>query len=86
MEITHETPNIKELEKKMGYDAIEWFIEALALDVEMIDDMAYHKPWQKLDIPEEVKLRFEMARIPMSDHLKNKEFLEEHKKTQNLLG
>ena len=86
METTHETPNITELEKKLGWDAIEMFIEAFALDVELVDDMALLKPWEDLDIPEDARNEFEMAKIPMKDHIKAHEALEEQKKKQNVLG
>jgi hypothetical protein len=86
MEVTHETPNIRQLEKELGYDAIEMFIEAFALDVELVEDMAHFKPWEDLDIPEHAKRRFEMSKIPLADHMKNRELLEEKKKAQTLLG
>ena len=77
MEVTHDTPNIKELETLLGEDSIEYFISKLAMDVELIDDMAQMKPWESPEISEMDKVRFQMAQIPYEEHLKNGKLLQE---------
>ena len=86
MELTHSFPNIKELEERLGYDSIEMFIENFAVEIELVDDMAEMKPWEKLDISEREKFSFEMAQVPVKDHIKNYEYLEQQKQKQSLLG
>lgn len=85
MEITHTFKNIKELEKKLGYDSIEMFIESFSVEMELIDDMAYMKPWDQPDIPQEELERFELARIPFNELNKSEKELSE-KSSQTLLG
>ena len=84
MEITHEIDNVKELERALGFDSIEMFIESFSVDLELIDDMMHMKPWEKLDIPEIERIRFEMAQIPANELRKGKQALDEEKKV--LLG
>lgn len=67
MEVTHTYKNVKELESKLGYDSIEMFIENFSVELELMDDMAEMKPWEELDIPEEDRVRFELARIPFKE-------------------
>lgn len=86
MELTHAFPNIKELEERLGFDSIEMFLESFSVEMELIDDMAEMKPWEKLDISEQDQMEFEMAKVPLKDHLKNFEYLEQQKQKQTLLG
>ena len=50
METVHENKDIKELERKLGVDSIELFIQYFRKDYEMIDEMIDYKPWEKLDL------------------------------------
>lgn len=50
METVDETPNIKELESKLSVDSIEFFIECLGNDIELIDDAINTESWRDYDI------------------------------------
>ena len=45
MEITHNFPNILQLESKLGTDSIELFIEEMAQNIAAIESMKEIKPW-----------------------------------------
>ena len=46
MELTHQTPNIVELEVKLGEESIEYFIHQLAYEMQLVDMMTVWKPWE----------------------------------------
>ncbi len=69
MEITHETPNVKLLEKKIGIDCIEMFIESFAMEVVAVDGMKVAKPWIDQQTEEDIAT-WEMLKVPHDEHLR----------------
>lgn len=69
MEITHETPNIQLLEKKLGIDCIELFIETFAEEYYGIDDLKHAKPWIDTNTPEDIAM-YEMLKVPYDQHMR----------------
>ena len=85
METVHENKDIKELERKLGVDSIELFIQYFRKDYEMIDEMIDYKPWEKLDLTEEQQKLYEAAQISIDDHLKHLKIEDNKKQEQSLL-
>ncbi|CAD8116251.1 unnamed protein product [Paramecium primaurelia] len=47
MRITDEIEDIRQLEEEFGFEQIEFLIQQLAKEVDLVDQMKYYKPWEK---------------------------------------
>ena len=61
MELTHQTPNVMELEARLGEESVEYFIEKLAYELQLVDLMVEFKPWERGD--EETHSQQEMLQV-----------------------
>lgn len=69
MELTHETPNIMELEQKLGYDCIELFIDNFANYMTLIKMVREDRLWEENEegvTPEELSV-FQKAKVPYDE-------------------
>jgi len=69
MEVTHETPNIQLLEKKLGIDCIELFIETFADEYNGIEGLKEAKPWIDNNTPEDLAM-YEMLKVPYDQQIR----------------
>lgn len=64
MELTHETPNVLDLEMKLGTDCIELFIDQMADYMKLVDVMRDDRIWETEPLtPDQVSL-FQRAKTP----------------------
>ncbi len=69
MEMTHETQNVQLLEKKLGIDSIELFIETFAREYEGLEVLKEAKPWIDDNTPEDIAM-YEMLKVPYDQHMR----------------
>lgn len=72
MELTHENKNITDLEEALGYDSVEYFIESMMREYELIEFMRQDKPWEEIEIDPELKMKLDIENMTEEDFSKFK--------------
>lgn len=60
MELTHDNKNISDLEDILGFETIEYFIEQMAREYDLIEFMRQEKPWEEEEKNEEDEFQFQI--------------------------